>query len=384
MPQLVPIDLAAEGVTYEVDFGYRNADSPAESNFGSQQPATASRRFKVTPWSKRHIFIRWLLGETGLNTDLPTDVLTRTPPQRHPLYLSLWADRVTSVKGHVQAPNRPAAGAGTRVYTLDEFDEEGNPLEVEHKLAEYESAIIDVEYAYYRYRPMGDGEAANIGITEEYERYTEMMDPTTSAEYLTLPGMSLCYTRPPATAGDGRPHLQAIPYGIGKILPLEEFTMIWHRVPYEVYQDGDYEGVAQTELHKRIFGDPWATPARKPYLGTVNAFPIFGRPAETLLFSRFAAVRRYGPIPTSWEWDLHFTFTFDPFRWNWKYYFETGAEVGPGSPVNRNGWYFVSRSGVYPTSVTDPDFGDYLDTPDDTSLYNTRNFAYLFRPGEIA
>lgn len=385
MPKLPLINLATEGITYKVDFDYKNATSPEESDFGTQQPARATRRFLVDPWSKRHIFLRWLLGEVAVNTDTTPHTLTRTYPQRHPLYLSLWADRVTSVKGFKQAPLKPAAGAGTRVYSLTEFSQEGVSTPTDHKLAEYKYAVIDVEYMFYKFRPMGDGEFLSLALTEEYQRYTELTDPRTSAEFLTLPGMVLYYTRDPAKPDPGaRPNKTSIPYGVGKILPLEEFTMIWHRVPYEAYQDGQFEGSARTELHTRIYGNPWAATPIKPYIGTVNRFPIFGRPAETLLFSGFQAVRRFGPIPTSWEWDLHYTFTYDPNRWNWKYYFQSGVPEGPPDPSNKNGWYFVSRSNSYPASATDPTYGAYLNTQDEDSLYNTRNHAYLFRVGAVS
>lgn len=383
MAQLSLINLASEGITYQVDFGYRESASPDEANFGCESAASTTRRFLVNPWEKRHIFIRWLLGEVATNTDTTPATITRTPPQRHPLYLSLWAMKVLSIKGHRQAPTKPAAGAGTNTYALTEYSQAGVSAPVNHKLARYEKAIIEVEYQFLKYRPMGDGEYAALTLTEEYQRYTELLDPKSSTEYLTLPGMTLKYTRPPSEEDPPepleRPHGTAIPYGVGRVLPLEEFTMVWHRVPYDVYQDGQFEGAERTKLHERIHGDPYAETPIKPYLGTVNAFPIFGYPAETLLFSGFNPVRRYGPIPTSWEWDLHFTFTFDPNRWNWKYYFDNTQ----GSGIGASGWYYTSTSGVYPDTEVDLVYGDYLDTPDDDALYNTRNHAFLFKPGAV-
>lgn len=377
MPQLPLIDLAAEGITYR-QFYYRDGDNPTEENFGSDSPATARRVFLVTPWNKRHIFCRWMLGEVAVNTSTSPHSLTRTPPQRHPLFLSLWASRVASMKGFKPAPTKPAAGAGNRTYSITDYSQAGTPVPTNYTLAEYESAIIEVEYTHPRYNIAGDGESIFRGLTAEFQRYTEMLDPSASAEYVTLPGMALKFTTGDASPPDGI----TIPYGVGKVLPIEEFTVVWRRIPYEVYQDGGLDGTSRSALHRRIYGDIGNTTGgsgaglsagRNPYLGTVNRFPIFGRPAETLLFSGVQPVRRFGPIPTTWEWDLHYTFSFDPFRWNWKYYHDIG---GPNS-----GWHFASKTNSFPAVVVDPDYGPYYDTPDDDALYNTRNFADLFRVG---
>lgn len=378
MPQLPLIDLAAEGITYR-QFYYRDGDNPTEENFGSDSPATARRVFLVTPWNKRHIFCRWMLGEVAVNYDVSPHELTRTPPQRHPLFLSLWASRVASMKGFKPAPTKPAAGAGNRTYSITDYTQTGTPVPTNYTLAEYESAIVEVEYTHPRYNIAGDGEFIARGLQYEYQCYTEMLDPSASADYVTLPGMALKY----AAEDLLRPHGITIPYGVGKVLPLEEFTLVWHRIPYEVYQDGGLDGACRSALHRRIYGDVGETTCNSgsglatgsnPYLGTVNRFPIFGRPAETLLFTGVQPVRRFGPIPTTWEWDLHYTFSFDPFRWNWKYYHDLG---GP-----KSGWYFASKSGTVPPIVVDPDFGPYYDTPDDDALYNTRNHADLFMIGE--
>lgn len=376
MAQLPLIDLTAEGITFEVDYGYRDASSPDEGNFGSQQPATTLRKFKMKPYFKRHIFIRWLLGEVAVNysgggSADPDCTITRTYPQRHPLYLSLFANRVASVRGFKQI----RGPTSKRTYNLTEYNQDGSTVVVPRRIADYEYAIVEVEYDYYKFKPYGDGEFIANDFTDEYQRYTEITDPRTSGEYLSLPGAVMKYVRKTGTA---KPHGTVIPYGVGKILPLEEFTVIWHRVPYEVYWDGKVDGGYQSFLHKRIHGSP--EEGINPYLGTVGQFGLFGRQAETLLFSGFQAVRRFGPIPTSWEWDLHYTFTFDPFRWNWKYYF-ANASTGPIVPAN--GWYFVSTRGIYPDIQTDPDYGDYIDTIDDDSIYNTRNHANLFKPCEI-
>lgn len=374
MAQLPLIDLAAEGITYK-QWDYRSASNPTEENFGSETPARATRTFLVTPWHKRHIFARWILGEVAVNNSLNPFSLSRTPPQRHPLFLSLWAMRITRMQGFKQAPTKPAVGAGNRTYTLTDYPQSGGSgSPTNYTLAEYESAIVEVEYEHPRYNIAGDGEFIARGFDSELGRYTELLDPSASADYVTLPGMALKFA-----ASTSPPDGITIPYGVGKVLPLEEFTVVWRRVPYEVYQDGGIDGTSRSALHKRIYGDvggpgeSGGTVEAYPYLGTVNRFPIFGRPAETLMFSRVQPVRRFGPIPTTWEWDIHYTFSYDPFRWNWKYYHDLG---GPNS-----GFYFASKSGNVPPIEVDPDFGPYYDTPDDDALYNTRNFADLFYIG---
>lgn len=377
MAQLPLIDLASEGITYKVDKDARGSESPVEQNFGGLQVATATRRFMVTPWYKRHIFIRWLLGEVADNAP----ILSRTPPQRHPLYNSLFADRVTSVRGFKPAPTQnasaPVDDAGTRTYGITEYAQDGTEGTGLHKLAEYESAIIDVEYQHYRYRPWGDGEFEEENESEdEFKRYTERMDAEGTAEFLQLPGMVLKFTQPDAERN--KAHGVAIPYGAGKIFPGQEFTMVWRRVPYEVYQDGDIDGTERSDLHVRIFGDPYAEEPIKPYLGTINRFPLFGYPAFTLLFERMREVRRPGPIPTTWEWDLYYTFRYNPFRWDWLYFYDTKKEiVGPVTP-SASGFNLVTERGTYPETATHPAYGDYLDIQDEDSLYNTRAHQNLW------
>jgi hypothetical protein len=380
MPQLPLVNLATEVITYgEAEF--RDGGSPQETGFGGEPPAMGRRVFKVTPWSKRHIFCRWCLGEVAVDSDTTPATLTRTPPQRHPLYTGLIANRIASVRGYLPAPTRPAAGAGTRVYTLTDYDQAGTEVPTNYELAEYESAIIEVEYAHARYHAWGDGEAIANDLTDEFERYTEFLEPKASADFLQLPGMTIIYTRPGGPPGGVGvlPHGTGIPYGVGLILPLEEFTVAWRRIPFGVVDPlggsagaldggGSGSGSSLSALYRRIYGDP-TDPTKKPYLGTINKTQIFGRAAGTLALTGFHYARRDGPIPTTHEADLYYTFTFDPNRgWDRKYY----------HPNNRDntlaGWYYVSRSGTYHAHGSIPD-GD--------SQYNEREFADLWKVGEL-
>jgi hypothetical protein len=382
MPQLPLIDLADEGITVKVDHDFRASASPAEANFGDQQPAAATRRFFVTPWAKRDVFIRWLLGEVDVWADAtPGPQLTRTPPQRHPLYPGMVAVRVPSVKGYLPAPgDRSAGDAGVRTFTLTDFDQDGNAVEQDYRLAEYESAVVEAEYQQVRYNAWGDGEflaeiESGDGPTSplaEFWRYTEVTDPKAAAEHLQAPGMTLVYTRKDGGTGGGggspqQPQGVAIPYATGLLLPLEEFTLIWRRVPYRLM---DPLASPLPPLYRRIYGDPDAQDdyAKRPYLGTINKAAFFGRAAGTLLFSQFEMRRRSGPVPTTYEWDLHYTFTFDPNRgWDRKYFFPNNKSAAGA------GWYYVSRSGTY---------AEHGSIPDKDSQYDERAFEALFRVGD--
>jgi hypothetical protein len=389
VPQLPLIDLAAEGITVKVDHENRTGGSPDEKNFGDPNPATTTRKFFVKPWEKRDIFIRWLLGEVDINTDPPRDTLTRTPPQVHPLYPDMIAVRVSNVRGLDPAPGDKFStpNAGITTYTLTDYDQSGNPISQDHKLAKYGIAIIDVDYEHVRYNAWGDGEylyqvahGGTIGtaVESEYYRYTELTDPKSSSQYLQLPGMTLAYTWkvPQLFGGEPLPpHGTPIPYGIGLVLPKEEFTLIWRRVPYEVM---DPLQSPLPKLFTRIYGDPGSAADlitgkyyqanNRPWLGTINKKTFFGYGAGTLLFSGFERKRRSGPIPETFEWDLYYTFTYDPNRgWDRKYYF---TNIG----ASNNGWYYVSRSSTY---------YDHGSIPDEDSQYSERDFAGLFRVSDF-
>jgi hypothetical protein len=384
MPKLPLIDLVDESIAVKVDHEFRTSASPAENTFGDQQPATAVRKFFVTPWEARDRFAKWVLGEVGINVDVSPPVLTRTPPQRHPKFPDMVATRIVGIKGYLPAPGSRITGAGTTTYPLPDYAQsDGAATEQNYKLAKYESAIIDVEYTHVRYNPWGDGQLISEGYSpsnegEEMNRYTEVMDPKTSAEYLQLPGMLLYYTRTNPAAG--KPHGHAIPYGIGLILPLEEFTIVWRRLPYSLvdpFSDwsttiGQSGAGTLSPIFKRIYGDPDDPDdyTKRPYLGTINKTTIFGRAAGTLCLTGFASVRRSGPTPESWEVDLFYTFTFDPNRgWDRKY-FHPNDGVGTSA-----GWYYVSRSKTY---------YEHGSIPDKDSQYDEREFRNLFVIGEIA
>lgn len=393
MPQLQPIDLAAEGVTVKWDYEYRTSGSPSESGFGNATPGT-QRKALVTPWTKRDVFCRWVLGEVAVNWDLDPVGLTRTPPQPHPAFPGLYADSVASMVGFRPAPDRtgglPNAGTGTTEYDIDEYDIGGSPTGVQYPVAKYESAIVTVNYAQYRFLPWGDGRATAEAMADETGRYTEVTDPKSSAEYLQLPGMVLYYTRPDQELDEGgilgpMPAGLSIPYGTGLILPQEEITVVWRRVPYEVFDplgQGDYgsgggwfggsgAGANLSPLYKRIYGDPEDPDDedKLPYLGTINKTAIFGRAAGTLMFSGVDPVRRSGPTPDTFEWDLHYKFLYDPNRgWDRKYYHPNTKDSAEA------GWYYVSRTAVNYAHGS---------IPDKDSQYNEREFRDLWVVGDL-
>lgn len=190
----------------------------------------------------------------------------------------------------------------------------------------------------------------------ELLRYVSIGDPKASVEYLGLPGGTIKYFR---ASGTDLPHNTGVAFNIGKVLPIVEFVVTWHKVPYDIYDPSGLILSAPSAWQKRIYGDP-ATPSAKPFIGTVNKTTFLNYPAGSLLLANVQPIRRFNNIGQS-EWDIEFTLAFDTNKWNHKYYSSIDA--------THEGYQYVGRTQYYADGSV----------PDGQSIYNEREFADLFK-----
>lgn len=291
---------------------------------------TATAKFFV-PWEQRFDAVSYFLGYSRI----VGTALERLTPVRVPEDESMYATRVTSITGHRFTTSRTSAFLpGARLNQFEQAEME----------VMFETVPFDV--------------AEDADVAAEYERFTSIGQPKASADYLMLPGGVMLY----AKQGGGHPTELAIPFNIGKILPIVEFEILWHQLPRALFDplSGDFPSA----WFERIFGDG----TQRPLLGCVNSEMFLGFPPGTILFSAIEPRPRKFPVQAV-AWDMAFTFAYDPNKWNFKYYWPTDP-----TKAGFSGWYFVSKDGSF--------FEPGVDAlPDDTSIYSERPLATAFEVG---
>lgn len=319
--------------TWEVkERGVRDGSSPRE--VFEINNSTCERTFLVL-WEHRHDLVKYLLGYSETWDDSGTTRLSRLLPCYHPDYPDMVATKVTSIRGH--------KFTGWQELPDEDYRWTFNQLNV------FEHAEVTVMYEHAPYARVED-EDLYVGGSE-LDRYVVRGEVTPSAEYLQLPGAVFKYTR---SVGTSNPHGVAIPFNSGRVLPQEKFTLTWVRLPENVW-------TPESGLYQLIYGTGLGDVV--PWMGCVNSVEFYGRPPGTVLLSGVRPILNRSPLGEGFEWDLEYTFDFDPNGWNYKYYH------GIGAASSDNGFYFVSGNGTYyaPGSV-----------PDWRSIYNERDLNDLF------
>lgn len=350
MPALAYPDQATEIDLWDVrERGVKDGRSPTESFEIDQSKAT---RVFLVKWEYRHDFVWHMLGYAATWNDGGTLRLSRLLPSSHPDLRDLRAVRA-SVTGHKWVENLLAPGDADyeddpdRHHGHPEYQWQGEQLNV------YHDAEVTIEYEHASFDCVEDQDVydADAGGVEgaEMARYVIRGDVTPSGEALQLPGAVFQYIR---ETGTDPPHNIKIPFNTAKILPQEKFTLTWHRLPANVW-------TPESHLYERIYG----TGGDIAYFGCINTKVFYGRAEGTVLFSGVRPVMRKSPLGDALEWDIEYTFDYDPLGWNNKYYFGTGANAA------YNGVYLVGKGSTF----YDPDL-----VPDDYSVYNARDLNKLF------
>jgi hypothetical protein len=330
MPAIVPPDQTIVDLWEVEEIGVRDGSSPVESF--EVNGSTAERRFRVA-WDYRNQFVWWMLGYAETWDDAGTLRLSRLLPQAHPFYADLVATKCTRISGFKFTGNEVADVGG--VY---QFPADGT------QIATYSKADVTIQYNHVVYERVDDGD-----ITTEFDRYVIRGDVTPGADYLQVPGAAFKYYRSSGTTSpDGVP----VAFNGGRIIPTERFTLTWHRLPENVW-------TPDSGLYDYVYGLGAYTSGGA--YGAINKTEFYDRPAGTVLLEAVRPILLRDPFGTGLEWDLEYTFAYNPRGWNYLYFYDLGG--------TNSGWYHVSSSGDYeaPGSVTD-----------NRSIYNEREFANLF------
>lgn len=182
----------------------------------------------------------------------------------------------------------------------------------------------------------------------EFERFTRILEPQPSSEYITMPGGTLAFLK----SGGGGP-TGKIAQNVGKIFSTIQYKLLWKRLPFALYSLSN-----PTKWQKRI----WGSDTNTPLIGTVNKYEWNGFKAGTLLFENCRPIPVDSMFGYLYEWDFEYTLHLDVNGWNRKYYFPP-ASSGAGDA----GFYFVGKSTYYDTGSV----------PDGESIYNERDFSLL-------
>lgn len=317
-------------LTKNAERGSRDGTSPRDT---WSLDAVGSDIKRFVKWSERFDAIDYYLGHARIDLDGSGDPLElqRLTPKPHPYDARLYPTRMEGIYNHKIDDLAP--------YTTVEGE----------VMNAFEKVEYLIHYERLPYKIKEDDE-----ITYEYERYTYIGEERVSTDYVTLPGGGLGYRR---SSGSDPPHNQPIPFATGIVLPIIEFPVTWYRLPEELI-DFDTPG----PWLKRLIGSASA----KSYLGSVNKYAFKGFQPGTLLFSNYRRIRKPMPVTLNGydpavEWDIEYTFAYDPNKWNFKYYWSL-------ADATNNGWYFISKDSYYASGSI----------PDGASLYNERNFDDLF------
>lgn len=333
-------------LTYYQERGTRDG-SANQTQFGVG--ANSGTRPVWVDWVDRYKAARAIIGYSQLEIDSGTDEilgLRRLTPLPHPDAETagsddgpgnMFATRINGIKGY-----KPLAGTSSTIET---------PVNADVKKNVFSRAEIEILYENPGYQVRVDEDLPDWPIGEE-QRFFEVLEPTPSSSYITLPGGTMNYIR---DTGTSAPHGLPVNYNVGKVFSTMQLKFMWHRLPYNLF-----DVTNQTLWAKRIFGDPDDATA-VPLIGTVNDSPWLGFPTGTLLLENVRPIPVKSPFYYVWEWNFEITWNYNPRGWNNLYYFSPASGAG-------SGMYFVGKGTTYyaPGAV-----------PDDTSIYNERDHSLV-------
>jgi hypothetical protein len=330
MPAIAPPDQSEIDAMEVVEIGARDGSSPVESFMING--TTAERTFRVN-WDSRIGFVWWMLGYAETWDDGGTTRLSRLLPQEHPHYPGLVATKCTRIRGFKWDGNDVDDVGGVYQFPVDGT-----------QISHFDKADVTIQYDHVVYDRVEDGD-----ITTEFDRYVIRGDVTPGADYLQVPGAAFKFYQ---SAGTTEPDGYPVPFNSGRILPSERFVLTWHRVPENVWSP-------TSGLHDFVYGI--GSYSSGPAYGAINKTTFYERPAGTVLLEAVRPILLRDPFGIALEWDLEYTFAYNPRGWNYLYYYDVDG--------TNSGFYHVSSSGDYqaPGSVTD-----------NRSIYNEREFANLF------
>lgn len=342
--------IARPTTTYFQERGTRDGSGRVDQ-FG--MGANSMVRPMWCPWVDRYKIARAIIGYSKLakeNVGDPTEItgLRRLTPLPHPDIDiadpddgpgNMFASRINSIKGFKPLPGE-----------LSEHDEDIN---ADTKKNVYSRAEIEVQYENIGYQIREDDDVPDWPENEWY-RYLEILEPTPSSSYITLPGGTLNYIK----SGGGGPTGLPINFNVGKIFSTMQFKFLWKRLPFDLFDPTN-----QSKWAKRIWGDP-SDPTAAKLIGTVNKTSILGFLPGTLLLENVRPIPVRSPFYFIWEWDFEFTLNYNPNFWNYLYYFPVST-----AGVTDRGFYLVGSGTTFHANGS---------VPDNYSLYNEAEHNLLF------
>ncbi len=349
MPQS-PAPFTRPALTKCAEIGVRDGSSQ-RLNF-APTGANATRRFKVL-WNERYKFVRRFLGDNQIIYD---DIqqsnmvrINRMTPLPWPTedFPNLYAAEAVSITGF-------------KIDGHTSYTDDGDDGSV---AADYSHAEIELAYRPSPYDVLTDTQVdQGGGVYNELLRYISVSDYRSSTNYISLPQGTLLYI----AEGGGRPTGIPMQFSVGKVIAVMEFVVTWHSLPYEIF---DITSTNQYPWARRVFGAATAVssetrswPAVSAYLGCVNRTSFLSRDPGTVLLTDVRPEWRFNSYGNK-EWDIHFTFAYDPNRWNYKWF------AGVGEDTALSGYYSTGTSTTYyaPGSL-----------PANYSIYSEKNFQDLF------
>ncbi len=347
MPALTPDD----PTLFELEeLGVKAFDSPNDDL--SVDSSRSSRKFRCK-WDQRYNAARYFVGYQAINYTGGVAYLSRVLPQSHPQLEQLRATKVVGIHGfqwvEMDFPDYGKEDILCNKFTRAEF-------EVIYEHVPYEILSDDDNTD-----AVADSVLANV-VQNGFEGFRFVEHPygpsQGGGEALTPPAGSLSFI----TAANVKRGV--VPGNPAIVAPQETFRIMWHRLPQAAwpFEFNSAASILEADLFGRIYigldTDAGVHGASgKPYFGCINDGVFYDRPAGTVLLVSITPHRRRSPTGVGYEWDIEYEFAYKPQGWLKLLDWTDGK------------YYFVGRGATAYTAIT---------LPDDTGLYNARDFTRLF------